>query len=260
MELEDRLRRERTQIVAEDRLQSEDVKCSYSPIGISFTQDESCIINAEWNNVVTKKQSVFDGKLFHVKKQESRPRHLIFDTCMSSFREWMGTKSNRFKKIFGQNKTIRPLSVGSMVITADNKWIIGRRLKTYDFQDQYTLFAGYMDPGRDVINSKPDPFFAVKSEIEEETGLDKDRGICNSLCLGLHGVDQPYLAFSTRLNVPYAELISKVPEEKEFRNFEVYQYDKRSIEKFIKSNYKQLTPHSLANMLMVIRSLGSMTL
>ncbi len=79
--------------------------------------------------------------------------------------------------------------MGSMVITADNKWIIGRRLKTYDFQDQYTLFAGYMDPGRDVINSKPDPFFAVKSEIEEETGLDKDRGICNSLCLGLHGVD-----------------------------------------------------------------------
>ena len=34
MELEDKLRYERTQIVAEYRLQSEDIKCSYSPIGI----------------------------------------------------------------------------------------------------------------------------------------------------------------------------------------------------------------------------------
>ena len=124
------------------------------------------------------------------------------------------------------------------------------------FRD-HTLLAGYMDPDRDIINSEPDPFFAVTSEIEEETGLDKDKGIRNPLCLGLDGIDQPYLAFSTRLNVTYNELISKAPKEKEFRNFEVYQYDKRSIEKFIKSNYKQLTPHSLANMLMVIRSLGS---
>jgi 8-oxo-dGTP pyrophosphatase MutT (NUDIX family) len=260
MELEDRLRHERTQIVVEGRLQPKDIKCSYSPIGISFTQDESSIINTEWKNVVTKKQSVFDGKLFHVKQQKIRPRHLIFDTCMSNFREWIGTKSNRFKRIFGQGKTIRPLSVGSMVITADNKWIIGRRFKTHDFQGQYTLLAGYMDPDRDVIDSKPNPFFAVRSEIEEETGLDMNKGIRNSICLGLDGVDQPYLAFSTQLNVPYAELIAKVPKENEFRNFEVYQYDKLSIEKFIKSNYKHLTPHSLANMLMVIRSHGSMTL
>jgi 8-oxo-dGTP pyrophosphatase MutT (NUDIX family) len=92
---------------------------------------------------------------------------------MSSFKEWIGTKSDKFKKLFGQNRIIKPLSVGTMIVTADNKWIIGRRLKTYDFEGQYTLLAGYMDPDKDLVNSKPDPFFAIKREIEEETGINK---------------------------------------------------------------------------------------
>jgi hypothetical protein len=45
---------------------------------------------------------------------------------MSSFKEWIGTKSNRFKELFGQNRIIKPMSVGTMIVTADNKWIIGR--------------------------------------------------------------------------------------------------------------------------------------
>lgn len=127
MGLVDKLRHKRTQIIAEGKLTSENIICSYSPIRISFTHDERSIINTEWNNAVAKKQPIFDGKLFHVKNQEFRPPHLIFDTCMSSFKEWIGTKSNKFKRLFGQDKTIRPLSVGSTIVTADNKWVIGRR-------------------------------------------------------------------------------------------------------------------------------------
>jgi 8-oxo-dGTP pyrophosphatase MutT (NUDIX family) len=137
-----------------------------------------------------------------------------------------------------------------MIVTSDNKWIIGRRLETYDFEGRYTLLAGYMDPDRDIINFKPDPFFAIKREIVEETGIDKNRDISNIACLGLDCTDQPYLAFSTQLGISYDELISNMPEEKEFRNFEAYQYEKQSIENFITSKYKELTPHTLANMLM----------
>jgi 8-oxo-dGTP pyrophosphatase MutT (NUDIX family) len=149
-------------------------------------------------------------------------------------------------------KRLSDHSVGSVVVTADNKWIIGRRLKTYDFEDQYTLLSGYMDPDKDIINSKPDPFFAIKREIEEETGIDKDHDIGSVVCLGLDGIEQPYLAFSTLLNISYDELITKIPGEKEFWNLEVYEYEERSIENFIMSNHKVLTPHSLANLLMIM--------
>ena len=113
-----------------------------------------------------------------------------------------------------------------------------------------------MDPDRDIVNFKPDPFFAIKREIEEETGINKNRDIGNIVCLGLDCTDEPYLAFSTQLRISYNELISNIPEEKEFRKFEGYQYEKRSIENFIVSKYKELTPHTMANILishMVLR-------
>jgi 8-oxo-dGTP pyrophosphatase MutT (NUDIX family) len=249
MEL-NKLRHERTKIVTEGNLQSENIDCFYSPVRISFNDNERSYIDKKWNYEVKKKSSIFDGKLFHVKRQEFLLPRLVFDTCMSSFKEWIGTKRNEFKKLFGQKRIIKPLSVGSMIVTSDNKWIIGRRLETYNFEGQYTLLAGYMDPDRDIINFKPDPFFAIKREIVEETGIDKNRDISNIACLGLDCTDQPYLAFSTQLGISYDELISNMPEEKEFRNFEAYQYEKQSIENFITSKYKELTPHTLANMLM----------
>src|SRR5919108_5963797 len=172
MEL-DKLRHERTQIVTECRLQSENIDCLYSPIRIRFQDNEKLFIEREWEKEIKRKPTIFSGKLFHVKRQEFLLHQIVFDTCMSSFKEWIGTKSNKFKKLFGQNRIIKPLSVGTMIVTADNKWIIGRRLKTYDFEGQYTVLAGYMDPDKDLVNSKPDPFFAIKREIEEETGINK---------------------------------------------------------------------------------------
>jgi hypothetical protein len=41
-----------------------------------------------------------------------------------------------------------------------------------------------------------------------------------------------------------------MPAEKEPRKFETYKYEKQSIENFIMSKHKELTPHTLANMLM----------
>ncbi|MDP9288979.1 MAG: hypothetical protein M3P08_12385 [Thermoproteota archaeon] len=49
-----------------------------------------------------------------------------------------------------------------MIITTDNKWIIGRRLETHDYQGYYTLVAGYMDPDKDILDFKPDPLIATE--------------------------------------------------------------------------------------------------
>ena len=70
------------------------------------------------------------------------------------------------------------------------------------------------------------------------------------MCLDLDCTDQPYLAFGTRLSISSNELISNIPAEKELRKLETYKYEKQSIENFIMSKYKELTPHTLANMLM----------
>jgi hypothetical protein len=169
MEL-DKLRKERTHILTENKLQSENIDCLYSPITIAFQDSERSYIEKEWDSEVKRKPIIFDGKLVHVKRHDFRQSKLVFDTCMSNFKEWIGTKSNEFEKIFGRNRVIKPLSVGSMIVTADNKWIIGRRSKTYDFERQYTLLGGYIDPEKDIVNSKPNPFHAIRREIKKKQG------------------------------------------------------------------------------------------
>ncbi|MDW0283507.1 MAG: hypothetical protein QN720_13450, partial [Nitrososphaeraceae archaeon] len=92
MEL-DKLRKERTHILTENKLQSENIDCLYSPITIAFQDSERSYIEKEWDSEVKRKPIIFDGKLVHVKRHDFRQSKLVFDTCMSSFKEWIGTKS-----------------------------------------------------------------------------------------------------------------------------------------------------------------------
>lgn len=251
----DKLRREKTHIVVEGKLRLDNIDCSYSPVRISFNINEKSCISKVWKKQVKHTPSIFDGGLFHVKRREILLPQLMFDTCLSSFKEWVGTRSYTFKNLFGRERIVKPLSVGSMVITAENKWIIGRRQETYDFEGQYTLPAGYMDPNKDLIEFKPDPYSALKREIEEETGINKKHDIDKIICLGLNETEQPYLAFITHLKLSYKELVSNIPEEKEFSRIEAHQYERRYLEHFIVSKYKEMTPHTLANMLMSSRAM-----
>ena len=64
----DKLREERTQIQAEGKLQSENIDCLYSPNRIRFQDNEKSFIEREWDNEVKRKPTIFNGKLFHVKR------------------------------------------------------------------------------------------------------------------------------------------------------------------------------------------------
>jgi hypothetical protein len=42
-----------------------------------------------------------------------------------------------------------------------------------------------MNPDRDMANSMPDQYFAIKREIEGETRIDSKRESCDIICLAL---------------------------------------------------------------------------
>ena len=162
----DRIRREKTRIIIENKFEPADIICSYVPVKTSFDiRERSCIEN-EWIEASKSKQFLFDGQLFHVKNQEVWNSKIKFSMYKSSFKEYLGTNNSKFKRLFNSSNVIRPISVGTMIITSDNKWIIGKRLGTKNYKGYYSLIAGYMDPSKDLINSKPDPFFAINREIQ----------------------------------------------------------------------------------------------
>ena len=59
---------------------------------------------------------------FHIQNQKLQDSKTIFSMCLSSFKEYVGTFSNEFKRLFGQDNIVGHLSVGTMIITTDNKW------------------------------------------------------------------------------------------------------------------------------------------
>jgi 8-oxo-dGTP pyrophosphatase MutT (NUDIX family) len=238
-----------TQIKAEGEVKAQDITCKYANGYVSFNNEERKYIENEWNNLVKLKPFVFDGNIIHVTSIQIQNLNIVFQICNSTFKDFIGTNNDEFKKIFGENNVIRPLSVGTMILTSDKKWVIGRRSKTHDYEMSYTLVAGYMDPEKDIFASKPDPFFAIRREIIEETGM-HSHDINNISCLGLDGENQPYLAFLTKLTISAESFKAMVPGEMEFTEFEFYDLEGKVIKNFLLAHQKETTPHALANMLM----------
>ena len=63
MEL-NKLRHERIKIVTDGKLQSENIDCFYSPVRISFSDNERSYIDKKWNYEVKKKPSILMANLF----------------------------------------------------------------------------------------------------------------------------------------------------------------------------------------------------
>lgn len=236
-------------ILTEGNFKLEDIYFSYKSTDVSFSSEEKLCIENKWNTYKRNKPFLFNGQLFHIENYKFDNSRIMLWTCKSSFKKYTGTNSDNFRRLFGQDKIIRPISVGTMIITSDNKWIVGIRSNTYDYQGYYTLIAGFMDPTRDIINSKPDPFHALKREIMEESGI-HSRNIDSIMCIGLVGQKQPYLAFVSTLNIPFAEFKDTIPQEKEFKRLEKVELTRKKIEKFLSNNYNAMTPHALANLLL----------
>ena len=241
--------RRQAQIIIEGRFESKDIFCLYDYTGLSFTTREKSCIERRWNEVTKYNPHLFNGHIFHIHHHKIYDSKMVFHMFKSNFKEYVGTNSDEFKRLFGEKKVVRPISVGTMVITSDNKWIIGRRSNTYEYNGSYALIAGSMDPTYDIINSKPDPFSAIKREMKEE-GAIQDDDIDSIRCLGLDGVNQPYLAFSSMLTIPFDEFSNRVSEKSDLVKLKGLKLTKEAIENFVSHNFRETTPHALANILM----------
>ncbi len=71
-----------------------------------------------------------------------------------------------------------------------------------------------MDPDKDVIDFKPNPLFAMKKELKEETGIGRN------LCLRYQLYRfRPYLAFVTKLIIPFKKSQRKAPGKSRLRKW-----------------------------------------
>jgi len=142
-----------------------------------------------------------------------------------------------------------PLSTGTALTTSDRRLLYGLRQNVDLERGLLGVPAGYVNPDEDTANGRLNIVSSLKRELEEEVGtLDQD--VDKVQCLGLVGKEQTYIAFATELVISFGDILQRHPREREFATIESADTDRDSLRTFIELNHKQMTKHSLANILL----------
>lgn len=196
-----------------------------------------------------------DSKLFRVDSYKLKNKKLFLVLENTSYKCFIGTGNKEFVSKFGLKNIANPLSVGAVVVTSDNKLIIGKRLNNLYFNPgKYSIFGGTMDRKKDFFDGSPNPFKAILREIHEEIGI-REIPIKTITCLGLvYNLDyyQTYMPFFIETNISCGKLKKYLTfPTQEFEDFIYIEFDKGSIANFLIKNYDKLSQTCLANILLL---------
>ena len=150
-------------------------------------------IESKWREFTSNNPKTFNGRLFRVDDYNilSSKNNLIeLQLGNTDYKEFIGTQDPEFINRFGKKYTANPLSTGTVLVTQDNKIILGKRSSsgTDTGKNKISVIGGYLDPTKDLVNHNNtvvDTFHGIKREIFEETGIDDDKDIVDLACIGL---------------------------------------------------------------------------
>jgi 8-oxo-dGTP pyrophosphatase MutT (NUDIX family) len=218
---------------------------------IHQTRDAVKFIESKWSDFVNKTSIAFNGKLFRVDGYNTVENNLIeLNLSDTDYKEFVGTRDHEFIRRFGRENAAIPLSVGAVIVTKDNKIVLGKRAKDIDIgKSKISVAAGYLDPEKDIVNSANsdntlDIFSGIKREIYEETGV-TNRDIVGLACMGLidnKEQNQINAPFYCKLDIFAKEFeTNKMPQQAEFSQIIMIDNTVRSIDDFINGPENELS-------------------
>jgi 8-oxo-dGTP pyrophosphatase MutT (NUDIX family) len=237
------------------------LKVRYNPGRQSYGHKANELIELKWNEFLELNPKSYNGPLFRVNKWSdfnSRDglQKIELHLTDTDYKEFVGTRNPEFIATFGKKQISNPLSVGAVLITEDNKLILGRRSSSID-GSKYALsvIAGYLDPQKDIlhIHNKDgsdyvdivDIFHGIEREIYEETGI-AAYDVVELVCLGIianRKQNQMNIPFCGTLNISSDEVITKRSEtqDSEFSEILFVQNDLRSINEFMNTQSNEFS-------------------
>jgi 8-oxo-dGTP pyrophosphatase MutT (NUDIX family) len=240
-------------ILVNETFNRQQLSISYRDKEKSYPNEVVKLINRIWLQKVSSGIRLFDGKLFEVLSYRVKDQVLFLELQNTSYKYFVGTGDHEFISTFGGKETANPLSVGAVVVTSDNYFVVGKRRNNLYFNlGKYSIIAGTMDREKDFTDGKPDPFGAILRELMEEKGVNQNN-VREILCLGLiYNVDynQTYLPFSIVLGVSSEALMNSLPQEDEFENFIYVKVGKESLFNFLAENCDLISQTSMGNILL----------
>jgi hypothetical protein len=222
-----------------------DLKISYATENLPLTREMTEFINLHWIRAKKKWPGMFNGKLYHVLRKEIMENEILITTIDSNYKEYVGTRKPKFAKLFDHRYVVNPLSVGALVITSDNKLLLGKRKNVDIWEGFYSTVAGYVQIPESP-RSPPDVMGALKQELFQEAAIDENE-ISDSQFLGTVG--KSYLIFEINIHISSSTMVDRQPMDKEFVRFEFLQSDREFIKRFIEHKRFKIMPECLASLI-----------
>ena len=236
------------------------LKVRYKPVRQSYGHKANELIELKWNEFLALNPKSYNGPLFRVNKwsdfnSRDGVQKIELHLTDTNYKEFVGTRNPEFIATFGKEQISNPLSAGVVLITEDNKLILGRSSSIDGSKYALSVIAGYLDPHKDIlcIHNKDgsdyvdivDIFHGIEREIYEETGI-AAYDIVELVCLGIivnRNQNQMNIPFCGTLNISSDEVVTKrsKTQDSEFSEILFVQNDLRSINEFMNAQSNEFS-------------------
>jgi len=115
------------QILVSGTFRREQLHIIYNNKEKNYTSEAIDFIEKVWIRKLASRTKLFDSKLFRVVSYNIRDENLFIELENTSYKWFVGSRDEEFLTKFGFEMTANPLSVGAVVVTSDNQFIVGKR-------------------------------------------------------------------------------------------------------------------------------------
>ena len=152
----------RNQIIIAGRFCNNDIKVVYVNKRLNQTNSALQFIESKWKEFVKNNTKSFNGKLsrvdsYSIRKKDNNGKGNLIELQLSDthYKEFVGTRDHEFIRRYGIEQSASPLSVGVVLVTMDNRIILGKRSAARIDASKSTISvpAGYIDPKKDMTNT-----------------------------------------------------------------------------------------------------------
>ena len=247
-------------IIHKGKFTEEMVHTSYVKGRINQAEEVLEVIEDKWKKSCVHNTKLFNGELFRLVNYNIENDLIEFNLSDTDYKEYVGTRDIDFVSRFGNDKSSNPISVGAILVTLDNKIILGERSNDVDSQkSKIAVIGGNADPRYDFIQDKPDIFGAMRREIVEELGI-RENLISDLRIIGLVSNLERYQTFipfqgKILLNVDQIHDFDK----KEFSRIVILDNSEKSVIEFLTKMRNSLSDITEATFEIYSEFIGSST-
>jgi ADP-ribose pyrophosphatase YjhB (NUDIX family) len=195
---------------------------------------------------------LFDAPLFRYVQAASRPDGRLQVTVGDTgYKEYATTRTPEFAQRHIRQDLGNALAVCSVLETSDDYILIDKRQGVDVYVGRYHVIGGFFERDLDMA-TKPDPFAAMRREIREETGI-QATDIKEQFCLGVvYDLTTPHaeMCFLTQLNISWAEVLTREPEENEIKQLQSLKVTEESLKEFIMRHHGNISATGEPNLLL----------